>query len=475
MTIGSTSEVAPAVVPGSGRRPRAVALGAVGLSTASIALLLLKTSSLPVGLGLLMVAVPLVAWLVVLDRERRGEVMDVRALILPIGALLLLAVALEPTGSRDIWSYTMYGRIISAHGASPYIRLPADYPHDPFLHLVAHGWRHTTSVYGPVFVVLSAMGTAIAGPSVLLARLYQQIGAAVAVAVVLSLVWRRTKSPAAVMLLGLNPLVIVTIVNGGHNDALVGLGVLAAVLFAEQDRPVGAGMALAIAALVKVTALLALPVLVGWVFARYGRRAAGQLAGVAIAAVLVVYAAFGPSALSALDANRNLMSRASPWQIVRTLLRLQSDHSFAGLPRATWLAAFGLGSILVVGSLALLVAWHRRRDRELGTGVALALAAYLVAGIYALPWYAMWMLPSAALSRRKTMLVFVGGLCAFLEAVYVVKDRANPFFAGWGWWWLGAYIGPAIVVGVYLVIAFRTPVDGTATDHPGLPVGEAGR
>ncbi len=236
-----------------------------------------------------------------------------------------------------------------------------------------------------MFVLFSALGTALAGGSVLLARLYQQAGAAIAVAVALGLIWRRTKSPAAVMLLGLNPLVVVTVVNGGHNDALVGLGVLGAVLLAEQDCPAGAGFALALAALVKITALLALPMLAAWVFSRYGRRAAGQLVGLAVATVLTGYATFGPAALSALDANRNLMSRASPWQIVRALLRLQTDHSFAGLPRATWLAAFGLGSILVVGSLALLVAWRRRADVELGTGVALALAAYLVAGIYVAP------------------------------------------------------------------------------------------
>jgi alpha-1,6-mannosyltransferase len=460
-----------AVVPATDRLPAPLTIAAVGFSTVSIALLLLiSTADLPIGLGLLVVTVPLAAWLVVLDRERRGQVMDVRALIVPIGALLLLAVAVEPTGSRDIWSYTMYGRIISAHGANPYVQLPRDFPHDPFLHLVARGWRHTSSVYGPVFVVFSAVGTTIAGSSVLVARLYQQAAAAIAVGVTLGLVWRRTTSPAAVMLLGLNPLVVVTVVNGGHNDALVGLGILVAVLLAEQDRPVGAGLALALAALVKITALLALPVFAGWVFVHYGRRAAGQLAGVAIAAVLLVYAAFGPSALSALDANRDLMSRASPWQIVRAVLRLQTDHSFAGLPRATWLAAFGLGSILVVGSLALLVAWRRQRDRELGSGVALALTAYLVAGIYALPWYALWMLPSAAIARRRATLVFVAGLGAFLEAVYVVKDRANPNPGVFGWWWLGAYIGPAIALAVYLVITFRDPVEHHATNDPALPV-----
>ncbi|HEY3722626.1 MAG TPA: glycosyltransferase 87 family protein [Acidimicrobiia bacterium] len=438
-------------------RRRSGAQVAVGASSVAIATILVGNVDLPVGLALTAVGVPFVAWLVVLRAERAGEPLDVRLLVLPIAALLLLAVALAPTGSHDVWSYVMYGRIVAQHGASAYATLPSAFPHDPFLHLVARGWRHTPSVYGPVFVMFSAAGSAIAGSSTVLARLYHQIGAAIAVAIALRLIWGRTKSAAAVMLLGLNPLVIVTVVNGGHNDALVGLAVLGAVLLATDEHPAGAGVVLALGALIKVTALLALPMFVGWLLYRYGRRAAGQLAGAALATVFFGYALFGSAAVSALNANRSLMSRSSPWQIVRALLHLHADHRFAGISQATWLAAFGLGSVAVVGALALLVAWRRREDVDLAAGVAFALAAYVVAGIYALPWYCMWFLPVAALSRRRPTLVSLAGAGLFLEAVYAVKDRALPHAIGIGWWWLGAYAGPVLVITAFVVVAFRIP------------------
>ena len=428
---------------------------AIALSTISIALLLVENVSLPVGFGIAAVIVPLGAWLVVFRDEARGHRVDIRVLAIAIGGLMLIAVALEPTGSHDLWSYTMYGRMISQYGVSPYSHVPGDFPHDQFLHLVSGGWRHTPSVYGPAFVVFAAVGSALSGSSILVARLYHEVSAAVAVAVALGLIWRRTRSPAAVMLLGLNPLVIVSVINGGHNDALVGLAVLGAVLLTEERRSTAAGIVLALGVLIKITALLALPALLAWTLYRFGRRAAGQLAGVTLVSVMLGYAIAGPNALSALDANHKLMSRASLWQSARSILSPAGGHAFGGLSRSTWLGVFGLASIATVCVLALAVAWRHRQDGELGGVVALALTAYLVAGIYVLPWYGMWMLPAACLVRRRATLFYVASLGAFLTAVYVIKARSLPAAVDDWWWWLSAYVGPLILFGAFLVIALR--------------------
>src|SRR5437667_45662 len=82
----------------------------------------------------------------------------------------------------------------------------------------------------------------------------------------------RARSAAALALLALNPVVIVSVVNGGHNDALVGLGVLGGVLLAER-RPLVAGLVLGAAALIKAAALLPLAVVAVWVWRRRGWRA----------------------------------------------------------------------------------------------------------------------------------------------------------------------------------------------------------
>src|SRR5262249_47326450 len=156
-------------------------------------------------------------------------------------ALLAVAISAAPVG-HDMWSYVMYGRILSAHGTSPYTHVPADFPHDPLLHLA--GWRTTPSVYGPGFVGIAALGTGITKTSVLATRLFFQGIEAGALVGVMALVWRRTRSPAALAFVGLDPALVAT-VHDGHNDLLVGLAVLIGALLVTDRRPVLGGIALA--------------------------------------------------------------------------------------------------------------------------------------------------------------------------------------------------------------------------------------
>ena len=210
----------------------------------------------PIGISIVALLIPPVAWLSLARGEALGVRVDVRLVVALIALLMVLAAALPPRGSRDVWSYVMYGRMVSEHGVSPYSHVPNDFPHDPFLQHVGSGWRNTSSVYGPVFIAISAVGSRIAGDSILAARLFQQLLAAGAVSAALALVWRHSRSPAALVLLGINPIVIGSVVNGGHNDALVGLGVVAATLLTVRKRVIPAGVLLALVALVKVTALV---------------------------------------------------------------------------------------------------------------------------------------------------------------------------------------------------------------------------
>ena len=139
--------------------------------------------------------------------------------------MLVSAVVIPPRGSNDVWSYAAYGRMVSVHDASPYNHVPADFRGHALYREVSPVWRHRGSVYGPVFVGFAAAGTFVAGDSPTATRLFFQMSMAAAVVIALALVWRRTRSTAAVWL-GLHPLFGAALVNGGHIDALVGLAVL---------------------------------------------------------------------------------------------------------------------------------------------------------------------------------------------------------------------------------------------------------
>src|SRR5439155_25036984 len=128
------------------------------------------------------------------------------------------------------------GRVVAPYHANPYTKPASRHPNDKWAEHVDRAYKHTNSVYGPVFTAVSGIGMLLFGFSFLTARLFFQVLAAACVVAVMAIVWRRTRSPAAVAIIGLNPLVVVSVVNGAHNDAWVGLAVLVGVVLVTRDR-----------------------------------------------------------------------------------------------------------------------------------------------------------------------------------------------------------------------------------------------
>ncbi len=122
---------------------------------------------------------------------------------------------------------------------------------------------------------------------------------------------RRPGGAAAAAFLILNPVVVAT-VNGGHNDVLVGAAILAAVTVADRRRLVAAGMLIALAALVKVTALVAVPAIVVWLVRRGQTREAPRFVAASMVPFAIGYVAFGGlPALDGLQKSAGWMSRAA--------------------------------------------------------------------------------------------------------------------------------------------------------------------
>src|SRR5207248_9366870 len=125
-----------------------------------------------------------------------------------------VAIAAPPVGSTDVSSYAVYGRMVSAHHASPYTHVPADFPDDPWLPRMATFWHHTGSVYGPLFTGGSAAIMAVAGGNFTAGRLLFQLVALGAFAVILLLIDRATRGdPAAIAFIAINPMLVAVAVN----------------------------------------------------------------------------------------------------------------------------------------------------------------------------------------------------------------------------------------------------------------------
>ena len=367
-------------------------------------------------LAVLLVAFGALAVVVALGSLRRW--LGVGTVLVLSGGLLLGSALAPARSSDDLWAYGMYGRIVVHHHENPYVHPPSNYPHDPLLEHVNPYWRDGTARYGPVFIGVTAAVALVTGDHPLPIRLAYQLLAAIAVFLALLLIARRTRSAAAVAIVGLNPVIAYMVVNAGHNDALVGLGVLVGVLLASRDRRTTATLVFAAAALIKATAGLALLAYLAWLAYRRGPRALVRPVIVAVAVTLPMLLLAGlRDVINPLLEARETILPHSPWNLlVPGGLRNAVGYGYEELGSQAHLPTYALVTVLVVA--AIFVASRLKEPTPL-FAIAGAVLAYLFASVYTAPWFAAWVLPLLALRWRWRVSLYA---IAFF-AVLMIDDR----------------------------------------------------
>jgi hypothetical protein len=344
--------------------------------------------------------------------------------------------------SHDVYSYVDYARLGVLHGLDPYLHPPAAAPFDPAYDRVT--WIDATSAYGPLFTLATYP---LAWLPVWWAVAALKATAALSVLGIALLVARaapvRGVSPlGAAAFVALNPLVLIHVVGGAHNDGLAMLataGGVAAMLFA---REASAGAAFVAAFAIKAPAALAAPfaligttrsahspplggvdlpsavrirhsphqrgVDVGYALGyKPGRRGRSRfLLGAAAAAVafaLAAYAAFGWSWLGALGLAGENQGRTTYMSVPITLARLTGLDPTA--VRVTALALFAIAFLHLLARTWRGADWLR--------SAAWASLALLLATAWLLPWYLIWALPLVALSRDRPLQLLTLALTAY--------------------------------------------------------------
>jgi len=357
-----------------------------------------------------------IAW-----KERKTARLKLVPVVVAIVVVFGVGVARPPRTSSDLWSYTMYGRIVSAHGESPYDKTPNDFRSDPLFKRVNPVWRHRASVFGPVYIAFAAGGTALAGASRF------QISAALAAFAVLWIVWRRTRSPSAIAWLGLHP-VFGAVVNGGHNDIFVGLGVLAAAALVTRRRGWAAGAVIGFVALMKLTVLLALAGIVLWAWRQRERRVAVTSAITAGAVVVLGYLPILGSAMHVLRGADKTVTPASLWNPLAAALighNAGRDLAHPLAPNAT-LAAIDAVALATVATVAVWLGWRAARRPTPDLSIGATTASYTMAAEYALPWYAIWALPLLTERRPSFFAWVVWVQAAVMLAAVRMPLHPNP-------------------------------------------------
>lgn len=339
-----------------------------------------------------------------------------------VGALILVAVlafACAPVLlSHDVFSYVDYARLGVRHGLDPYVNAPEAAPSDPaFAHVT---WTETPSAYGPLFTLATyplawlpiwlavAILKAVAAISVLgLAWVVSRLA-----------VWRGVDPARAAAFVALNPLVLVHVVGGAHND---GLAMLLATLGAAAlvvRREASAGASLVASAAIKSSSLFVAPfallatardqMLMGRKLAYMSSfRPVNRLAAGAVGAALIIgaagYLAFGWEWLHAFGLAGENQGRTSHLSIPVTFARLTGIDE--GAVRVAALAIFGLAVAWL-----LLRTW---RGADWIRAAAWAGTGLLLATSWLLPWYLLWPLPLAAVARDRFLVLVLLALTAY--------------------------------------------------------------
>ncbi len=240
--------------------------------------------------------------------------------------------------SMDVYLYMFYGRIISTYGENPMLVAPQHFRGDPHLEWF-RWWKGLPSAYGPVWLLLSGMLSAIGGDSQfgnVLVYKFALLGLHIITTAVVWSTLRRSRPELVTwgaIFYGWNPLVLLETVGSGHNDVMMAMFVALSLLAVVYRRWPLAVLALTAAAMVKVTALVLFPMLMlTWLLSLPGARArvrATITAGVVVlVGGLVLYAPlWGGTAVfqNAVDNPAATMYRNSLWNLLRSMILSATD------------------------------------------------------------------------------------------------------------------------------------------------------
>jgi hypothetical protein len=358
------------------------------------------------------------------------------ATVLAVHAIFFLA---PPLALTDIFNYVNYGRMEVVHGLNPYTSIPILEPHnDPSYDL--SNWHQLLSPYGPLFTLL----TFAVVPLGVAASFWVLKGVlALASLGTLLLVWKCARllgrdPVAAIVLVGLNPIVLVWGLGGDHNDFVMVFFIVLGIYlllrtrerFAAQDSgeavdgehersregvrgwllplcwpEIAAGASFIVATAIKASGGVLIPVVLAAML-RAPRRLAQVAIGMAAAAAataVVSLSAFGLHIPDLSTQSRLVTSVSVPNLIGLALGKGGETESLHLLLSA---------ALIVAVALCCVQAWRRHGPI---TASGWAGVALLVTLSWVLPWYVLWVLPMAALSSSRRLRV-----TALVLGVYLI-------------------------------------------------------
>ena len=345
-------------------------------------------------------------------------------LVVTIWAVPLLLA--PPLFSRDVYTYAAQGEMMSHH-INPYSYGPEVLGATSFNEMADTVWSGTESPYGPTFLSVDGLLDQASGheilPDLVLLRLLEVAGLAMVVAATPTLARSLKRDPAHAVLIGAgSPLVLLSLIGGAHNDALmIGL-LMAGLAVAKRFGTVPGVILCALAAGVKSPALLAV-LFLGWVWAgkeasirrRIGHTAAAGLIALATMEVVSLISGTGWGWIRTTTTADTSFTGVTPINIMARAVSISSHVLQVPVSLLAVRPVFMVLGLLVAAYIGYRQLLRSPRDGFVQClGLTLLLLALL--GPIVWSWYVTWgviVLAPAAIGRLRTALIVISTFWAF--------------------------------------------------------------
>ena len=365
-------------------------------------------------------------WVGFLGHLNRHHGFPVKRVVLVVVVWAVPLLLAPPLFSRDVYTYAAQGEMVSHH-IDPYSYGPSVLGATPFNQMADATWSRTESPYGPTFLEADGILDQASGHEILadlvLLRLLEVAGIALMVAATPTLARSLRRDPAHAVLLGAgSPLVLLSLVAGEHNDALMLGLLLAGLAVAKRFGTVPGVILCALAAGVKSPAALGV-LFLGWVWAgpaastrrRIGHTAAAGLIALATLEVMALVSGTGWGWVRTTTTAGSSFTGVTPINVVARTVSIVSH--VLQVPIST-LAARPV--FIVLGLLIAVYVGYRLLLRSPRDGVVLCLGLTLLVlallGPIVWSWYVTWgivVLAPAAYGRLRTALIVISTFWAF--------------------------------------------------------------
>ena len=323
-------------------------------------------------------------------------------------AIVLLAPPLLLT---DVYNYINYAKLGVVHHLNPYVHPPRAAPHDSIYPYAT--WHHQATPYGPIFTLATYPLARLGLPTGLWILKVGTALASLGCVGLLAACARRLDRPVGTcaVALGLNPLLLIYGVGGVHNDYFMMVLLLAGLLWLLQGRALAGGGAAVASIAVKLSAApMALFVLLS---GRPRRRVVVGAVGGAVLLLALFAIVFGTRAPGLTDQANTITNFSVPDDLA-ALLGLRATSRCAGHFYPCLNTTVSLIVTVAFAAAMLALGWRAFRGADPLACAGWAGVALILTLASVMPWYVLWVLPFAALSRSRALWVTTGVLCVLL-------------------------------------------------------------